>query len=257
MLWHLNHRFVPVSIDIIHLLAAALWAGGLLYILVYWKKQRDHVRQFLLIFSKVALVSIIVLIATGIASTLIFVPKVHYLIYTQWGIMLLIKVALVLFVIVIGSILRYSMKKKNEDFIGKLLKIDFSMMITILVIVGVFTHLSPLPQNEPLEWHEQENNIEFTTMISPKVPGNNHFMIVANSHKEGVNIKRIELFLQYKDNLDVAPIQVPFSEMEQSKNVQYMIDGQYLPFAGNWTAEIRILDSEDNETVFSKDFIVY
>ena len=36
-----------------------------------------------------------------------------------------------------------------------------------------------------------------------------------------------------------------------------MIDGQYLPFAGNWTAEIRILDSEDNETVFSKDFIVY
>ena len=246
-----------VSIDIIHLLAAALWAGGLLYILVYWKKQQDHVRQFLLIFSKVALVSIIVLIATGIASTLIFLPKIHYLIYTQWGIMLLIKVALVLFVIVIGSILRYSMKKKNEDFIGKLLKIDFSMMITILVIVGVFTHLSPFPQNEPLEWREQENNIEFTTMISPKVPGNNHFMIVANSHKEGVNIKRIELFLQYKDNLDVAPIQVPFSEIEQSKNVQYMIDGQYLPFAGNWAAEIRILDSEDNETVFSKDFIVY
>ena len=130
-------------------------------------------------------------------------------------------------------------------------------MIAILGIVGVFTHLNPLPQNEPLEWHERENNIEFTTTISPKVPGNNHFMVVANSHKEGVNIKSIELFLKYKDNPDVAPIQVPFYEIEQSKNVQYMIEGQYLPFSGNWTAEIRILDSEDNENVFSKDFIVY
>ena len=73
-------------------------------------------------------------------------------------------------------------------------------------------------------------------------------MVVANSRKEGVRIKRIELFLKYKDNPDVAPIQIPFSEQEQSKNVQYMIDGQYLPFSGNWTAEIRILDSEDNET---------
>ncbi len=57
-----------------------------------------------------------------------------------------------------------------------------------------------------------EHNIEFTTTISPKVPGNNHFMVVANSRKEGVEIKSIELFLKYKDNPDVAPIQVPFSD---------------------------------------------
>ena len=183
-------RMVTVFIDIIHLLAAAIWAGGLLYILVYWKKQREHVQPFLSIFSKVALVSILVLIVTGLSSTLIYLPKVHYLLYTQWGILLLIKVAFVLLVIIIAGILRYTMKKKQEDSIGKLLKIDFTLMIIIVGIVGVFTHLSPLPQNEPLEWHESENNIEFTTTISPKVPGNNHFMVVANSHKKGVKIKQ-------------------------------------------------------------------
>ena len=250
-------RIVTVLIDIIHLLAAAIWAGGLLYILVYWKKQREHVQQFLSFFSKVAFVSILVLIVTGIASTFIFLPEVHYLLYTQWGILLLIKVAFVLLVIVIAGILRYTMKKKQDDSIGKWLKIDFTLMIVILGIVGVFTHLNPLPQNEPLEWHEREHNIEFTTTISPKVPGNNHFMVVANSRKEGVDIKSIELFLKYKDNPDVAPIQVPFYDTEQSKTVQIMIEGQYLPFSGNWTAEIRILDSEDNENVFSTDFIVY
>lgn len=246
-----------ISIDIIHLVAAALWAGGLFYILIYWKKQKEHVKEFLPVFSKAALISILALIVTGVASTLIFLPKVQYLFVTQWGIMLLIKVALVLFVILVGSILRYIMKKKKEDVIRRLLIIDFSLMVVILVIVGIFTQLSPLPQNEPLEWHEKENYIEFTTAILPKAPGNNHFMVIASSHKEGVEIKQIELFLKYRDDPDFAPIQIPFSKIEQASNVQYMIDGKYIPFAGNWTAEIRILDSDDNEKVFRKDFTVY
>ncbi|WP_028393649.1 copper resistance CopC/CopD family protein [Bacillus cihuensis] len=246
-----------ISIDIIHLLAAAIWAGGLFYILVFWNKQRERVFRFLPIFSQVALISILVLFVTGIASTLIFLPQVHYLLYTTWGIMLLIKVALVLLVIVTGVILRYTMKKAQENAIGKLLKIDFSLMIIILIIVGIFTHLSPMPENKPLVWHEKEKNIEFTTTITPKVPGTNHFMVEASSNEEGVTIKRVELFLKYQDNPDVAPIQVPFSGIKQSMDVQYMVDGQYLPFAGNWLVETRILDSEDNEHVFSQDFIVY
>lgn len=248
---------LTISIDILHLIATAIWAGGLFYIVIYWRKQREHVKQFLPVFSHYALICIIVLIISGVALTLIYLPKIHYLLYSNWGILLLIKVSLVLFVIVIGGFLRDKMKKNKGVSIGCLLKIDFSLMILILGIVGVFTAFNPLPQNDPLEWHAKENNIEFITTISPKAPGNNHFMIVANSNKEGIEIKRIELFLKYKDNLDLAPIQVPFLNIEQSKNVQYMVDGKYLPFPGNWTAEIRILDSEDNEEVFRKDFIVY
>ena len=105
-------------------------------------------------------------------------------------------------------------------------------MIIILGIVGVFTHLNPIPQNEPLEWYESDDNFEFTTSILPKKPGDNHFVVVANSNKEEIEIKRIELFLKYKDNPDIAPIQVPFTEVEQSKNVQYMIDGKYIAVCG-------------------------
>ncbi|GAE45780.1 hypothetical protein JCM21738_2623 [Mesobacillus boroniphilus JCM 21738] len=61
----------------------------------------------------------------------------------------------------------------------------------------------------------------------------------------------------YKDNLEIEPIQVPFSEIQQSKNVQFKINGSYLAIEGNWTLQLRIVDSEDNEKVFQKDFIVY
>ncbi|WP_415813949.1 copper resistance CopC/CopD family protein [Mesobacillus thioparans] len=250
-------RSMSMQLDVVHLLAAAIWAGGLLYILTYWKKQREHVRQFLPFFSQVALISMLILIFTGVAYTLIFLPELNYLLHAQWGKLLLVKVGLVTLVFAIGAFLRHSMKKKQERSISRLVKIDFSLMVVILGIVGVLTHLNPLPENEPLEWKNQDQSIDFTTSISPKAPGYNHFKVTANAQKENLEIKRIELFLIYQDNPEIQPIQVPFSEVEPSNDVQFKINGSYLPIEGNWTAELRIVDSEDNEKVFHKDFIVY
>jgi copper transport protein len=250
-------RSMSLQLDVVHLLAAAIWAGGLLYILTYWKKQREHVGQFLPFFSQVALINMLILILTGVSYMLIFLPELNYLLHALWGKLLLVKVGLVTLVFVIGALLRHTLKKKKEGSISSLVKIDFSVMVTILGIVGVLTHLNPLPENEPLEWKNEDQYIDFTTSISPKAPGYNHFKVTAHAQKENLEIKRIELLLIYQDNLEIQPIQVPFSEIEQSRKVQFKINGSYLPIEGNWTAELRIVDSEDNEKVFHKDFIVY
>lgn len=246
-----------ISMDFIHLLAAAIWSGGLLNILVFWKKYRDHVQQFLFAYSKLALFSMMVLTLTGSVLTFTYLPDLHYLEFTVWGRWLLAKIVLVLFVIIIASIIRYHLKKKNEGLAVKWIKVDFTLMLLILFIVGIFTFLSPLPENQPLLWEGKENYIEFNAKISPKAPGDNMFMVDASSNKDGVNIKRIELFLKNKDNREIAPIQVPIAVNEQTGNIHYMVFGPYLPFAGNWTIEIRILDSDDDESVYHKDIIVY
>jgi copper transport protein len=248
---------ITVLTDLVHLLSAAIWAGGLLFILFYYKKNQKHVWPFLVKFSKVALLSMVVLLLTGTALTMIYLPDLQYLLLTQWGVFLITKVIVFLFVIIVGGIIRFSIKKNTTRHIRKLVKADFILMLVILFIVAIFTQLSPLPDNKPLLWHVNEDNIEFTATISPKVPGSNTFMVEANTHEEGLTIKRIELFFINNDNPEVAPIQVPFAKYQQDRNAHYMIEGPYLPFAGNWTAEIRILDSEDNEQVFKKNFIVY
>lgn len=250
-------RSMSLELAFIHLLSAAVWAGGLLYILTYWKKQKEHIREFLPFFSQSALISMVMLILTGSAYTVIFVPELDYLLHSLWGKLLITKVGLVIIVFAIGAILRHMLKKKKEDNIGRLVKFDFSLMLSILGIVGVMTYMNPLPENEPLEWKKEDQNIEFTTSISPKTPGYNHFKVTANALKDELEIKRVELFLIFRDNREIEPIQVPFSEVEQSKNAQFKINGSYLPIEGNWTVELRILDSEDNEKVYHKDFIVY
>jgi copper transport protein len=122
--------FITVSLDIIHLLAAAIWAGGLLFIVLNWKSQREYVQNYLLVYSKLALISILVLVATGFAITLIYLPKISYVFYSQWGILLLAKVVLVVLEILVGSILRNLLKKKAAHE-KTWLTIDFSMMILI------------------------------------------------------------------------------------------------------------------------------
>jgi copper transport protein len=248
---------LTVLLDLVHLIAAALWAGGLFYIVILLRKQRGQVGQFMATFSKVALVSVIVLTISGMVLTLTYLPDLNYLFYTQWGSWLIAKMVLVILVIVLGSVIRLYLKKKKVDTVGTLIKVDFALMISITLIVGILTNLSPLPENKPLIWKMQEDYIEFSATISPKAPGGNLFMIEANSEKEGIDIKRIELFLKNKDNLEVAPIPVTFPTYEQAKMVHYMVNGPYLPFAGNWIVEIRILDTEDNEHVYHEDMKVY
>lgn len=56
--------------DFLHLAAAALWVGGLVYIISLRKKQPALIRDFIPTFSKIALASIVVLIVTGALNTI-------------------------------------------------------------------------------------------------------------------------------------------------------------------------------------------
>ncbi|MEW9670612.1 hypothetical protein [Ammoniphilus sp. 3BR4] len=70
--------------------------------------------------------------------------------------------------------------------------------------------------------------------------------------------------MTYQEDPEIAPIKVPLkAELPPKKTSSgteehhFVSDGPYLPFEGNWTVEVRVMDSEDNETVYTKDFTVY
>ncbi len=62
----------------------------------------------------------------------------------DWGRFLLLKLLLVIIVILIASIIRSKIKESNTT-IGKWIKLDFSLMIFIILIVSILTYLSPTP----------------------------------------------------------------------------------------------------------------
>ncbi|MDF2668900.1 MAG: hypothetical protein K0R67_1206 [Paenibacillus sp.] len=262
-------QWITVALNWVHLSAAAIWVGGLLLIMTGWKPQKEFVDAFLPRFSRGALIALVVLVITGTVTTLIYLPGLNYLLYSQWGKLLIAKVVFVALVLMIGAGIRFAMKKRNEKDLRDYLRLDLAAMAIILTVVGLMTYISPVPPNEPLYWHEMGEEVHMTTRISPKVPGDNQIQVdIWMLEKDGLP-KNIVLNLQNKDKKDLSAISVPlvpsavekeegeFEEQDRYVKYTYKASGPFIPFAGNWALEFRVMDSQDDETVYKQEIRVY
>jgi copper transport protein len=273
--------FKPIGwtfiLDVVHLLAAAIWVGGLLAGFVFWRN-KAFLLHWLPVFSKAALSSIIVLTITGTATTLIFLPKLSYVLYTQWGTFLLIKVGLVFFIAFVGYWIRSHLRKDristdiDKRSLSIWFRVDLSLMVLVVSIVGLLTYAAPLPPNQPLDWHVMGEKAHFTVNITPNIPGSNAFSVEVWLPNQAGKPKKIELLLQYEDDRSIAPISVPLEALDDSsqesgagvnesfdgfKKYMFKSEGPYLSFAGKWGLQFKILDAKDEEFSFTNEMRIY
>jgi copper transport protein len=257
-------KLVTIALDFLHLAASAIWAGGLALLLGLWLTDRKESGRFAATFSKAAWMSLVVLVITGVISTLQFLPKLSYLFYTAWGTLLLIKTAFVALVIVTGFLLRLKVRRGDLPA-GFLLKADAVLMALIIVAVGLFTYISPLPANEPVRAHQMGEVLHYTLRVTPNVPGVNEFIVKVWLPETEGKPKSVILRLRSEDKPDMGPIDIPIKAYEDEEiesftgyvRASYRAEGPFIPFAGKWTAEIRVMDQKDNETVKKESFRNY
>ena len=143
-----SFEFEPTSVLVLtnsaHLLAASIWAAGLLFILGFWRKQRLFVYSFIPSFSKYAFWSIVVLSITGLFATISFLSGTPLLL-NPWILILLFKLIAVIGVILTGGIIRSKLKKQHTMNLNLWIKLDFFLMLIIVILVSIFTYLNPLP----------------------------------------------------------------------------------------------------------------
>ncbi len=254
-----------ILLDLIHLAASSIWVGGLLLLAVKWRQGSDTIAPFLRAFSNAAFLSILVLAVSGSASILLFLPNLRYLTYSQWGNLLLVKIGLVFLVIAAAGCLRFVLAKKGVSQARLWFKIDFSLMLAIVVIVGFITYMAPIPPNEPLKWHVMGETVHMSAEITPKSQGENTFLVKVWLPEKAGKPKQVQLLLHHENDEQIAPIQVPLTPFEDQTleesfgfpKYSYKAKGAYLPLRGNWRVEVRVMDSEDNEKVYEKEVMVY
>jgi len=255
-----------VGLNYVHLLAASVWGGGLTLLLAIWYKERPEAGRFALLFSKWALVSFLVLWVTGVLSTLDFLPSLSYLKYTVWGKWLLAKIALSVLVAVTAFLIRRRLKKGDLPR-GSLLKADVGLLAAIVLSVGVLTYQTPLPANQPLNYHKMGTDMHVTLRISPNTPGDNQFTLkiwLPESVGEG-KPKSVQLRMQSLDKKDMGYIDVPLQPYDDQEidafpnytKSTYKVQGPYLPFAGEWKAQVRVTDATDTERVVETTYRIY
>ncbi|WP_442601632.1 copper resistance CopC/CopD family protein [Paenibacillus sp. KN14-4R] len=255
-------KWVTVGLNFVHLMAASIWAGGLLLALVIWKKAREEMVGYLRSFSTFAFVSFVLLAITGLSSVALFLPSIEYVTYTQWGILMLIKTAVVLLVAVTALIIRITMRKSQEHAQYRWLKIDFSLMLIIVLLVGFITYLSPTPTTKPLNWHQMGATIHMSSRISPLHVGDNTFLTKVWIPEDEGAPKKVQMLLHNLDQPDLPAIEVPLEPFtdpssaevfDEFKRYDYKAVGAYLPFRGKWQLEIRVMRATDDEKVYQKE----
>ncbi|NHN29321.1 copper resistance CopC/CopD family protein [Paenibacillus agricola] len=255
-----------IVLDVVHLAAAALWIGGLLLLLVLWRHNKEEAATLFPRVSGMALATLAVLVVSGVLSVFIFLPNVGYILETNWGKLLLAKSTLVLLVIVTGALLRFNQRRRAGSGIGTLLRIDAVLAGLIIGIVGVFTYLTPLPANAPLNWHVMGEKIHMSAQITPNIPGVNDFTVKIWLPEELGKPKQVLLKMSDMTAPDMAPLDVPLeitedtSMMEESygmKKYTYKSRGAYLPYPGYWKIEVRAMNSNDDETVYEKQIRLF
>lgn len=258
-----EHATSAIVSDFIHLACAAIWAGGVLLLLLLWKADREEAGRFAERFAAIAWITMAVLTVSGIVMTWLLIPSWLYLLYTDWGNWLAAKALIVLFVIALGTMLR-ARAKKRELQRGALLKLDGILMVSIIAAAGVITYLSPAPDSEPLHHHEMGEDFHYTLAVSPNAPGPNDVELTIWLPEDSGEPSDLHLSFVSADNPGRKPVEIELKPAESDEEdfgfpgftrYYYAADGIKLPRPGDWKAKLVVTEADgeklEREAVFS------
>jgi copper transport protein len=254
------NQVLAVLMDFLHLLSMALWLGGLMALLVILPgladRQAEDKKTFywsiIQRFSRWSFLFVIILIVSGIYSSLQHVPTIHSLINTTYGQLLLAKIGLMLIMIVLGAF-HYFRGKKQVKKLGYSVGMEFGLGIVVLIVAALLTNVqtamsSPGPIEKTLL--TDENN-EVTLMVTPNEVGDN--LIQVNLSNGGKPIAEIEQL-----TITMQPVDTPGGEIKlqmQEKNTGTFASKSILTMPGKWNIHIHgLTDSLDS---INADFTIF
>jgi copper transport protein len=244
-----------VVADAVHLLAAAVWMGGVPALAIALKPGRgaaELARACGGPFALTATVSVVALAATGLYAAGAQITSVDGLLTTFYGQTLIAKTALVILAGALGltsSVLLRTMARGgngHRQALSRLLIAEMAAGLYILLAAGVLTASSPprgpefappRPARAPT-LVAQVGDVLVTSTARPNRPGNNIFSVLAVSSRRPPPepIERVTLRIQPADGGE-GQVSVALSEGAPGR----YSGGARLPEGGRWRMTVNLL----------------
>ena len=267
---------LPLFADWIHLMAASVWVGGLFYFLAGLRSsrtlesgQRTRLTAVLLPrFSSLALVSVGVLVLTGIFAAVFRIGSWQDLTGTLYGRALILKLIIALPMVALGAInllmVTPAVKRSAAQPEGNpALLTNFSRQVLVesilgvvlLLWVGVFTSLPPANINAPppgFQSTTQADDLTISLSVQPARVGIDTFIAaISASGKPVLNAEEVSLeFEGYSGKIPPSS-----AKMVSQGNGTYTLKGGYLGQPDQWSIKVVVVrpDKFDTYGGFSLD----
>ncbi|WP_258958652.1 CopD family protein, partial [Bacillus wiedmannii] len=254
----LKFKEIAVVMDFLHLFAASLWVGGLSSIILLLRKEEDKWNMYwdmIKRFSPWATGAVIVILITGLFNSTFFIPTIHSLFDTKYGLALLVKILLFIFMGILGIVHYVKGKMRAKQGLGATVKVEFIIGIIIFVIVAFMTNVQtpPMPPTGPFTESKQlDNGYEMTLNVSPNKVGQNIFHITLKD-ENGQPVTDMEQIILTTQSLDMNMGKGSFKVSAVSPG-EYEAEGMYINMTGNWNIQVhgltKFLDSFDADYKF-------
>ena len=142
-------RALLITLTLLHVTATGFWIGGLPFLLMGLHAGRERATQWHLTqrFSQLALISVVVLVASGFCMSLSYVGSWRALIGTSYGLMLLAKIAMLGAMLALGGInflmLRRHGPAETIPRLRRLVEAEVGIGITIVLAAASMTAAPP------------------------------------------------------------------------------------------------------------------
>lgn len=261
-----------VAADLLHLIAAAVWTGGLLFLALLLLRLRrlptahdpdglsangrSAVIRLLRRYSLSAQAAVFALALTGLFSSFVQLPTLDSLLETTYGQVLLIKLAIVAAVMALALLNNRAVQKAEETVsqariqpFARRVAVEAGMAAVLLVSVAVLVQTPPPPPTAPLAetqtapslpFNEMtyESDLAFHVQITPNRVGHNRYWVHL-SHPDSSAIGEVQLvrlFFEHESG-QMGQARLDLAHLGEDA---FAAEGAFLNRDGEWNVSVYV-----------------
>jgi putative copper export protein len=251
-------RWFDMGVQWVHLLAVAIWIGGLLWLLLGFRRRNTGERaETIQRFSFLAGIALAAVVVTGILRALDEVGgpgSWRRLFDTSFGIALVIKIGLVAGLIALGARNRYvnvpgiAGGTRPVASLRRTVGAEVLLAAAILGVTGVLTQLppassvasaakSPVPQQVVLKGSDFATSARVRLLITPGTVGPNGFAALVTDYDTGrpVQARRVSLSFSLTGRPDLGS---PTLELSRARGGIWAGRGTVISMDGRWNISV-------------------
>ncbi len=263
---------LAVGMDWLHLLALSAWVGGLPP-LIRFLRQAENTSRLVPYFSRMALLSVDGIAATGLYAMLRGANSLPALVGTTYGVALLVKIGLFFVLVVMGAVNllvlspRLSLAEgRGAIWLKRTVRSETLIALIILGAAGVLTGVAPA--NQALQSQQkigivnsaQINGVSLTFIVSPGAVGDNEFGLDVLDRRGKPAADEIHLrFTQLDHPMGATQVTLTLAKMSgavgmegmSNGSMRYTIRGSYLSMIGHWQVDAIVRQPGQNDVTQS------
>lgn len=248
--------WLATAVDGVHVAAAGLWGGGVLVLALTLPaviaRLHGDARRGLLIgairrFTRLALVGLAVVAATGATSTLLTTRDLVGLPATAWGRLLILKLLLVVVALAIAVAIRRTRRDSTRGVV-----LEAGVILAILLVTGALTGVAPRAETPVGGPYSQEARLDgriATIDITPALAGTDnevHVIVVDTGGRPAADVTDATVTLSLPER-DIGDVRVDLVQV----GVAHWSGSVALPFSGSWEVETRLVIGEFREEILT------